>query len=59
VFETTGDAPETFLSVFRSIEAYRREASLVSWNRRIARSTLNHHIGNRRATFSGLAGGVR
>jgi RNA polymerase sigma-70 factor (ECF subfamily) len=35
---------ETFISVFKSIEAYRGESLLVSWIYGIARNTVNNHL---------------
>ena len=35
---------ETFISVFRSIDAYRGDASLISWIYGIARNTVNNQL---------------
>lgn len=35
---------ETFISVFRSIDAYRGDSLLVSWIYGIARNTVNNHL---------------
>lgn len=35
---------ETFMSIFRSIDAYRGDASLISWIYGIARNTVNSHL---------------
>ena len=37
-------AQETFTAVFRSIEAYRGQSSLVSWLYGIAKNTVNNHL---------------
>ena len=40
---------ETFMAVFRSIEAYRGQSSLLSWIYGIAKNTVNNHIRRARA----------
>jgi len=37
-------AQETFTAVFRSIEAYRGQSSLLSWLYGIAKNTVNNHL---------------
>jgi RNA polymerase sigma-70 factor (ECF subfamily) len=37
-------AQETFTAVFRSIEAYRGQSSLLSWIYGIAKNTVNNHL---------------
>jgi RNA polymerase sigma-70 factor (ECF subfamily) len=39
---------ETFISVFRSIDAYRGDASLISWIYGIARNTVNNQLRRRK-----------
>lgn len=45
-------AQETFMAVFRSVEAYRGQASLLSWIYGIAKNTANNHL--RRARLQDL-----
>jgi RNA polymerase sigma-70 factor (ECF subfamily) len=40
---------ETFMAVFRSIDAYRGQSSLLSWIYGIAKNTVNNHIRRARA----------
>jgi RNA polymerase sigma-70 factor (ECF subfamily) len=40
---------ETFMAVFRSIDAYRGQSSLLSWVYGIAKNTVNNHIRRARA----------
>ncbi len=40
---------ETFMAVFRSIEAYRGQSSLLSWIYGIAKNTVNNHVRRSRA----------
>lgn len=40
---------ETFVAVFRSIDAYRGQSSLLSWIYGIAKNTVNNHIRRARA----------
>lgn len=40
---------ETFLAVFRSIDAYRGQSSLLSWVYGIAKNTVNNHLRRTRA----------
>src|SRR5262245_50158132 len=40
---------ETFTAVFRSIDAYRGQSSLLSWIYGIAKNTVNNHIRRARA----------
>jgi RNA polymerase sigma-70 factor (ECF subfamily) len=42
--DTEDAVQETFTSVFRSIDAYRGESSLVSWIYGIARNTVNNQL---------------
>jgi RNA polymerase sigma-70 factor (ECF subfamily) len=37
-------AQETFMAVFRSVEAFRGQASLLSWIYGIAKNTINNHL---------------
>jgi RNA polymerase sigma-70 factor (ECF subfamily) len=46
---------ETFTSVFRSIDAYRGESSLVSWIYGIARNTVNNQLRRANARQQGMA----
>jgi len=42
--DTEEAVQETFISVFKSIDAYRGESLLVSWIYGIARNTVNNHL---------------
>ncbi|MBW2540811.1 MAG: sigma-70 family RNA polymerase sigma factor [Deltaproteobacteria bacterium] len=46
---------ETFISVFRSIDAYRGESSLISWIYGIARNTVNNQLRRAEARRQQLA----
>jgi len=47
-------AQETFTAVFRSIEAYRGQSSLLSWLYGIAKNTVNNHLRRIKARESWL-----
>ena len=53
--DTEEAVQETFTSVFRSIDAYRGESSLVSWIYGIARNTVNNQLRRTNAQHQRMA----
>jgi RNA polymerase sigma-70 factor (ECF subfamily) len=53
--DTEEAVQETFISVFRSIDAYRGESSLVSWIYGIARNTVNNRLRRANAQHQRMA----